>query len=54
MRKPSFEASLGVFGDDGWKRVYFRRWLPLWVSGLYVVRVRWLEKRPPIFHGGKP
>jgi len=37
-----FEVSKGWFGEKGWQRISFWRWL--WMRGEYVTRVRYTEE----------
>ena len=49
-----YEASAGVFGDRGWKRITFWRWL--WMRCDFVTRVRNVDRttaaKIPIYRGG--
>jgi len=40
MKRPIFELSGGHFGERGWERVSFWKWL--WMASNYVNRVRWV------------
>jgi len=40
MRKLIFEAKRGIFGEDGYIRISFFRWLWMFLEGGYVIRAR--------------
>lgn len=45
MKRPIFEAKVGIFGEYGWKKINFLQYLLLTLDSR-VCRVRWVERKP--------
>jgi len=45
MKKLIFEASLGYFGEHGYVKISFWKWLYMVFESGYVLRIRRIKKR---------